>query len=93
MGQWISGYPTKPGLYVVEWTNAGGLAVYVVVRDKGELWAYDCKFATSHNDPTLLSEWSIKRHFELPRTPRDEYNSEMYSESFDLERNRYEDHN
>ena len=75
---WTSGPPTKPGLYVIEWMNLRGLAVYLVFRRGMDerLYAFDVRYAHPRETLRELREWSISRHIELPQPmPMDDVNT------------------
>lgn len=81
-GQWKNGPPTCPGLYVIEWMNGGGLAVYMVVWQDGALYLSDVEVSLPKKGSEDMSQWAIRRHCMLPQTPIDD-TLRTYSEQFD----------
>lgn len=66
--EWISGNPTKDGLYVGEWSNGCGLVVVVIRNEKmyyvsGE----DVKSFQGRYEP--VDRLAFKRHYEIPKPP------------------------
>jgi len=94
MMEWIKGRPTAIGLYVIEWTNMAGLAVYLVYKRKGKLRYMACD--TGHGNKTFpMKNWSISRHLQIPQPePLDDVNSpstyeQDHGNGFNLELGHY----
>ena len=91
--EWQKGPPTAIGLYVIEWVNMSGLAVYLVYNRKGKLRYMDCE--KGHGGKTFAyKKFAISRHFPLPMPENeDSYNVNVYEvdrgEGFSLETGRY----
>jgi len=64
MKTWEKGPPTSKGLFVIEWMNGGGYAVYDVHDHDGILFAYTCE-GMNQERCTRLSKWAIKRHLRI----------------------------
>lgn len=81
---WQDGSPTREGLFVVEWTNCGGYAVFDVRDVDGILFAFHTR-DVGDMGCTRLDKWAIKRYVMLPH-PEFEVLERAFSRSPDAEK-------
>ncbi len=63
--KWEKGRPNDSGLFVCEWTNMGGYAVFQVVNRDGVLFARDTETDRGQRE-TRLDKWAISQHLRIP---------------------------
>jgi hypothetical protein len=63
--KWQKGPPTDAGLYVCEWMNMGGYAVFRVVNRDGVLFARDTETESGQRE-TRLDKWAVLQCLRIP---------------------------
>ena len=93
--EWIKGPPKTIGLYVIEWVNMHGLAVFLVYNRKGKLRYMDCEKGCG-GKTYPYKKFAISRHMALPMPEFDDpcpNTPNVYEvdrgNGFDLETGRY----
>lgn len=74
---WIDGKPHKPGLYVIEWLNGGGLSVILATVER--TWR-NVSFGKPFGPDIPWKNYAIRRHLLIPETPFEKYHPTHYDD-------------